>query len=131
MELVNGCTIKQALFEDETLREQLAPKIGESIAFLHNNDIIHGDLTTSNMLLRGDTIVIIDFGLSCISSSIEDRAVDLYVLERAITSTHSAIGSEFFASIIKQYGEKVTNSKSILSKLADVQKRGRKRDMTG
>lgn len=56
---------------------------------MHKTDIIHGDLTTSNMLLRSSLdIVLIDFGLSYISTLIEDKAVDLYVLERAIGSTH-------------------------------------------
>ena len=65
--------------------------IGTSIGSMHCCDIIHGDLTTSNMLLRYGTppaIVLIDFGLSYISTLTEDKAVDLYVLERALASTH-------------------------------------------
>ena len=54
-----------------------------------NSDVIHGDLTTSNMLLRdSEDIVLIDFGLSYISSLVEDKGVDLYVLERAFLSCH-------------------------------------------
>jgi tRNA A-37 threonylcarbamoyl transferase component Bud32 len=34
------------------------------------------------------TQVLIDFGLSYVSSLVEDKAVDLYVLERAFASTH-------------------------------------------
>lgn len=78
--------------------------IGESIGAMHAIDVIHGDLTTSNMLLRRandpsqissstsdpslPSIVLIDFGLSYVSTLIEDKAVDLYVLERALASTH-------------------------------------------
>ena len=65
-------------------------KIGEIVAKLHNNNFIHGDLTTSNFLIEENTgdLVLIDFGLTTVSSSAEDMGVDLYVLERAIISTH-------------------------------------------
>ena len=73
--------------------------IGSKLAEIHNLDIIHGDLTTSNMLLRNNlaasntiicnnSLVWIDFGLSYTSTLVEDKGVDLYVLERAISSTH-------------------------------------------
>ena len=68
--------------------------IGSSIGSMHLADVIHGDLTTSNMLLRAPTsssppsIVLIDFGLSYIANGVEEKAVDLYVLERALSSTH-------------------------------------------
>jgi tRNA A-37 threonylcarbamoyl transferase component Bud32 len=69
--------------------------IGKTLAILHLAQIIHGDLTTSNMMLRpaparpeGYEIVLIDFGLSSHSNVPENLAVDLYVLERAFASTH-------------------------------------------
>ena len=50
---------------------------------------MHGDLTTSNAVCRAaDDVVLIDFGLAGASAQVEDRAVDLYVLERALASTH-------------------------------------------
>jgi Kae1-associated kinase Bud32 len=53
-------------------------------------EVAHGDLTTSNLMLRDEesSLVIIDFGLSYVSKLHEDKAVDLYVLERAFSSTH-------------------------------------------
>lgn len=65
-------------------------KIGEIVAKLHNHNYIHGDLTTSNFLIEDGTgdLVLIDFGLTTVSSSAEDMGVDLYVLERAFISTH-------------------------------------------
>ncbi|KAI8801993.1 kinase-like domain-containing protein, partial [Cladochytrium replicatum] len=72
----------------------LSEQIGKNIALMHNLDVIHGDLTTSNMMVRStsNNLVIIDFGLSFVSTLQEDKAVDLYVLERALSSTHP--GSE-------------------------------------
>ncbi len=59
-------------------------EIGESIARLHQCGIIHGDLTTSNLILSGDKIVFIDFGLSRISQLTEDKGVDLLVFKKAL-----------------------------------------------
>lgn len=78
------------------LADAIMESIGKAIGRMHRENVIHGDLTTSNMLLRwhlADTddkasIVIIDFGLSYVSALAEDKAVDLYVLERALASTH-------------------------------------------
>lgn len=71
--------------------DELARRTGISIAKLHKANLIHGDLTTSNFLLRSKdlSVVVIDFGLSYTSTMAEDRAVDLYVLERAFLSTHT------------------------------------------
>jgi TP53 regulating kinase-like protein len=74
-------------------------EIGGIIAKLHDINLIHGDLTTSNILMRPDgRLVAIDFGLSHVSTMIEDKAVDLYVLERAFLSTHPS--SEHLVSIV-------------------------------
>lgn len=70
----------------------LAEKMGQLLARMHDEDLIHGDLTTSNVLLRPPAerldLVLIDFGLSFISGLPEDKGVDLYVLEKAFLSTH-------------------------------------------
>lgn len=70
--------------------DELADKVGAALALMHDNNVIHGDLTTSNMLIHTETrrLYMIDFGLSTVSATEEDRAVDLYVLERAFLSTH-------------------------------------------
>jgi TP53 regulating kinase and related kinases len=65
-------------------------KIGLAIARLHDAEIVHGDLTTSNLMLEeaSQNVVMIDFGLASMKPTVEDKAVDLYVLERAFISTH-------------------------------------------
>lgn len=62
--------------------------MGQMILRLHNVNIIHGDLTTSNMMISNDKLYLIDFGLAYTKPNAEDKAVDLYVLERAFVSTH-------------------------------------------
>jgi TP53 regulating kinase-like protein len=74
--------------------------VGVAIGKLHDAEIVHGDLTTSNMIVKlepsgelGTGVVLIDFGLGMMKPTQEDKAVDLYVLERAFVSTHP--GSEY------------------------------------
>ena len=114
--------------------ERLAEKLGAMLGRMHSVDVIHGDLTTSNMLLRyGEDIVLIDFGLSYISSLIEDKGVDLYVLERALLSSHPNT-EQFFQKVLQSYvaaTESAEKAKEVLAKLDEVQLRGRKRVMVG
>ncbi|KAJ1879457.1 TP53 regulating kinase, partial [Coemansia sp. S17] len=94
---------------------------------MHSFDIIHGDLTTSNMILdNSNRLVLIDFGLSQISTSTEDKAVDLYVLERAFISTHPN-SERLFATVLEAYADSEA-ARLILRRLEDVRQRGRKRD---
>lgn len=131
MEYIEGLTIKATITEGSNDLSSLATAIGDAVAMLHSRNIIHGDLTTSNMMMRCDELVIIDFGLAIISASIEDRAVDLYVLERALLSTHSEVSKSLFSMIIERYKTKVSRSKETIDRLAAVQLRGRKRDLSG
>eukprot|EP01080_Neovahlkampfia_damariscottae_P002071 gene2071-1943_t len=136
MEHVHGITVKEFLYKNEcdsTESLELAKIIGFTLAKLHNATLIHGDLTTSNFLLRDgkyDQLVIIDLGLSCKSNNIEDKAVDLYVLERALLSTHPN-SEKFNETMLNTYEQSVSNSKNIMTRLEKVRQRGRKRDMIG
>ena len=108
----------------------LATSIGQTIADMHNHGVIHGDLTTSNMLLDADQLVMIDFGLSYADSLAEDCAVDLYVLERAFLSTHPNT-EQLFKIVLDGYSKKRNGSSEVMKKLDEVRMRGRKRVMIG
>ncbi|XP_053674259.1 EKC/KEOPS complex subunit TP53RK [Anopheles nili] len=116
-----------------------AQKLGQMIGVLHQNNLVHGDLTTSNFLLdpieSNDVLpyklVIIDFGLSHFSDNTENKGVDLYVLERAILSAHSQL-PDLFDLILQSYCEHNTNRcKETIAKYEEVRARGRKRTMVG
>eukprot|EP00079_Xenopus_tropicalis_P009305 XP_002933205.1 PREDICTED: TP53-regulating kinase [Xenopus tropicalis] len=112
----------------------LADKIGQVLARMHDEDVIHGDLTTSNMLLRppcdDHNLVLIDFGLSFISALPEDKGVDLYVLEKAFLSTHPNT-EEIFRALLQSYSSTSKKSGPVIKKLDEVRLRGRKRSMVG
>lgn len=112
----------------------LAEKMGELLARMHDEDLIHGDLTTSNVLLRPPVekldLVLIDFGLSFISGLPEDKGVDLYVLEKAFLSTHPNTET-LFKALLKAYGATSKKSGPVMKRLDEVRLRGRKRSMVG
>lgn len=193
MEWVEGRTVREVVkgvgvregkvkgVEGEGGLQGLMGKIGRAVGRLHEVGVVHGDLTTSNMMLRplpcptttslgeggavaatddgdggggdggdddddddrkdgaGDLlllsllrgeIVLIDFGLAAQSVQDEDRAVDLYVLERAFGSTHPE-AEEGFREVLRAYGEIYKGAKVVLKRLEDVRMRGRKRSMVG
>lgn len=170
-ELINGQTLHSLIEDDKDLiKHNLAKLIGQCVAELHNLGIIHGDLTTSNLIMMprqeplesqesgvghsddheaptkkvksqcilGSHIVIpIDFGLATGSLHTEERAVDLYVLERALLSTHFP-DSGFFNLVLDAYIEALDEStcesrdkRKIIDRLREVRARGRKSEYIG
>ncbi len=141
MEFLDGTTLKLKMMEDASNTEGsyascvfLAEMVGEALGRMHASDIIHGDLTSSNIMVKSHPpeIALLDFGLGSMScTNVEDKAVDLYVLEKALLATHP--GSEKFTEAIleaylKQYSDK---GQAVLTRLEVVRQRGRKREMIG
>ena len=103
----------------------LCEEIGEKVALMHNAGIIHGDLTTSNMILFKGKIYLIDFGLSFFSRKTEDKAVDLHLLYQALESKHYKVVEKAFKLILKGYSSKSHNFNEIMIRFHQVQQRGR------
>ncbi|PYI07889.1 kinase-like protein [Aspergillus sclerotiicarbonarius CBS 121057] len=136
--------------EEEAKILALLRRVGAAVGILHKAGVVHGDLTTSNLILRGTgadadaeeewkdgqepnlegDVVLIDFGLASQSIQDEDRAVDLYVLERAFGSTHPRT-EPLFGEVLEGYRASYRGSGSVLKRLEDVRMRGRKRSMLG
>jgi TP53 regulating kinase and related kinases len=137
MEWIEGPSIRTWL-EDHAGEIELVTEVmrlvGQGVGGLHASGVVHGDLTTSNLILREDNgimeVVIIDFGLGSVSNNDEDMAVDLYVLERAFASTHPK-SEGLYAEILTSYVKAFPGSKSVMKKLETVRLRGRKRSMLG
>ncbi|XP_057293082.1 EKC/KEOPS complex subunit TP53RK-like isoform X2 [Hydractinia symbiolongicarpus] len=120
--------------EGKNLLIEIITTVGRLIAKLHSVDIIHGDLTTSNILLQKketNLLTLIDFGLSVTSVFNEDKGVDLYVLERAFLSTHPDT-EELFQMLLESYQKNYEGKvDEVIEKLNEVRLRGRKRVMIG
>jgi len=122
MEFVCGKRVKDAITAKNYLF--ICKKIGAMAARLHSANIIHGDMTTSNMIIQNSEIYFIDFGLGFFSHSVEDMAVDLRLLEEAFISTHPDIAQDAIAAILKSY-EKSGGKKEVLLRLEKIRARGR------
>lgn len=118
---VKGDKLRDVLDENY---EKWSKEIGRVLGILHSNNIIHGDLTTSNMIVN-DKLMLIDFGLSDFSTKAEDKAVDLHLLKRALDSKHYKISDKVFDIILQVYKKHYKDSKEILERLKKVKKRGR------
>lgn len=152
LEWINGTPVRvninaklgkrtEGIAQDEELKAFLR-KIGAAVGKMHNMGIVHGDLTTSNMMLSKELsevdqheslegeIVIIDMGLASGAVQEEERAVDLYVLERAFASTHPRAEC-IFNEVLEEYGKSFKQAPAVLKRLEDVRMRGRKRSMLG
>lgn len=107
--------------------------IGFKIAMLHQHGIVHGDLTTSNMIVAdgSSSVHLIDFGLGQFSTRAEDQAVDLHLLQRALDSKHSAVAKKCFAAVLDAYQEGYPDAPVVLERLRVVERRGRHRAKKG
>jgi Kae1-associated kinase Bud32 len=121
MEKIRGEKLREVLDQ----KPGLARRVGELVAELHNQNIIHGDLTTSNMIvnLRGE-IIFIDFGLSFHSDKIEDKAVDIHLFKQALNSKHFKVYDEALKEFLEGY-KKVNKRQAIMQRLRAVEQRGR------
>jgi len=121
MEYIDGKKLSDNL---ENLNwKKICEKIGKILTKLHNQNIIHGDLTTSNMILKNNEIYLIDFGLGFHSMKIEDKAVDLHLLKQALNAKHFRIADECFKIILKNY--KPEKYSLILDRIPIIESRGR------
>jgi TP53 regulating kinase-like protein len=158
MEWIEGSSVRDILDQmlaqegGEQAVDRIMVRMGEVVGKLHAADIVHGDLTTSNVMVRTSKrkgllgaqgqeenvdlsqgepeVLLIDLGLGSVSTAEEDKAVDLYVLERAFLSTHPKAES-LFGDVLEAYQRSYKGSKPVMRRLQDVRMRGRKRSMIG
>jgi TP53 regulating kinase-like protein len=127
MEYVDGVKVRDAVdgwTDDE--RKTVFTRIGGYAGRLHGAGIIHGDLTTSNILKQGERLVFIDFGLAEVSTEVEKRGVDLNLMNRMLTSTHYRHQEELLAAFVEGYrGTLGAEAEEALTRMEEVAKRGR------
>ncbi len=129
MEYLEGQQIKQLLNNvSKDQQQELCTKIGELIGKLHSHGVIHGDLTTSNMILspEGKTFFV-DFGLGEKNTEVEAQGVDLHLMKRALQSTHYQFWEECFKNVLRGYSSVlgVEASEKVYEKIREIERRGR------
>ncbi|MFW9873920.1 MAG: KEOPS complex kinase/ATPase Bud32 [Candidatus Thorarchaeota archaeon] len=132
MKYIEGEKLKNLLDNlDSIKKEKYLEKIGQTVALLHLNGHIHGDITTSNLIItKNENVFLIDFGLHEYSDSIEDKSVDLHLFKRVLISSHGNHFKLCFNAFLEGYKSEYekTNSdecKSIITKVDAIETRGR------
>jgi len=123
-------TVARERLDDMSINDarKLLRSIGEQIGLLHTAGIVHGDLTTSNVIVSpsGEPFIV-DFGMSRRSTEPEDRGVDLHLLQRSIVASHNKDSSSMMNSMIRGY-EQTAGKKAASStwrKAREIARRGR------
>jgi TP53 regulating kinase-like protein len=128
MEFIRGRRLKEKLSSMSTseVRESFR-KLGRMTALLHLAGIMHGDLTTSNILVNDGELVLIDFGLAIRSKRLEDHAVDFRLIKETLTGAHPRIWSQALESLFDAYGGEVGERylRAVTRQLREIERRGR------
>ena len=125
MEFVDGKLLRDLISEIDDLElNRLSVMMGSEIAKMHNSNIIHNDLTTSNIILYNDRLYFIDFGLGLISGRIEEKATDLVVLKKSLKSAHNEKFDLIWNGILKGY-KNADRYSEIIKRINTIEKRAR------
>jgi TP53 regulating kinase and related kinases len=129
MEFVEGKQVKQVLPHLPSKQQwELCVRIGVLIGKLHRHGVVHGDLTTSNMILAGGgKIFLVDFGLGEKNVEVEARGVDLHLMKRALQSTHYQFAEDCFKHVLEGYASVlgVEDAEKVFEKIREIERRGR------
>ena len=118
MEHIDGIRLK------EVIDPGLSEKAGELVGRLHACGIVHGDLTTSNMILKDEKIYLIDFGLAFHDQGIEAQGVDVHVFFQTVKSTHDR-PDELISAFGRGYARTYARAEEVLKRVGEIEARGR------
>jgi Kae1-associated kinase Bud32 len=125
MDYIDGPRVKDILSGmGQNERIEIFKRIGTSIGILHKNNIVHGDLTTSNILYHNDKLYFIDFSLGDVAEDIETKGVDMHLLMEAFESTHPELMDQF-DHILQGYSNEYDSAKEVINKIDEIVRRGR------
>ena len=127
MQEIEGERLKSFLGSPGADRTRASTEFGMAVGKLHLGGIMHGDLTTSNVLVDDGGVHLIDFGLATHSIKVEDHAVDLRLIKETLIGAHSEIATRVMASFVKGYTREVgeERARTVGRKLLEIERRGR------
>ena len=125
---VTGFEIKMEYINGDPLKNVITPELseqtGEIIGKLHSCGLVHGDLTTSNVIFMNGKLFLIDFGLAYIDSTLEARGVDIHVLFQTFESTHEG-HEELIEAFKKGYLRTLPGADEVIKRVIEIESRGR------
>jgi TP53 regulating kinase-like protein len=124
MQFVKGKLIRDM---DAKSISNVCLEIGKIVGKLHQNGIMHGDLTTSNFILTSEHLFVIDFGLANRTEKPDDHAVDLRLFKEILNSAHATVMEKSWKNFIIGYKKTVGTKycKKILELVSVIESRGR------
>lgn len=135
---VAGCTLVMEFVRGNRLKDliislsvsELAKvfyEFGQDVGRLHRYGIMHGDLTTANVVRRNGRLVFIDFGLSVRATRLEDHAVDLRLIKETLVGAHPDASARALDALNSGYASIVgpIRSRAALKQLRNIERRGR------
>jgi len=125
MEYINGPTVMEALDSKIMEPERIGQMVGKFAGRLHSRGLIHGDLNTKNLILNGNDLFVIDFGLSKHSFEVEDFGVDVHVFLRSLESVHPGLIEQVMKGFSHGYEEETREWVVIWEKVLEIRRRGR------
>ncbi len=123
MEYIEGKRLKEILSEENY--KYFAEEVAKIVSKMHENNVVHGDLTTSNFIFSNGKLYVIDFGLSENSNKIEKFAEDLLTLYYALKATHFEILEKFWEIFVNEYKKRFEKGEKVLERFKEILKRGR------
>lgn len=126
MEYIKGRRLKDVLIAGKE-SEEILVELGRILGRMHSANIIHGDLTTSNIIVESKKLAVIDFGLSYFSTRVEDMATDMRLVKEVMSSVHSSLFPRCFDLLISGYEQVlgIEKSRQVKLQLSAIERRGR------
>jgi TP53 regulating kinase and related kinases len=124
LEAIEGETLRARIERRPAEAKELCREFGALVARLHAAGLVHGDLTTSNVLVGEAGLVLVDFGLAQRSSELEDRGVDLHLVERTFESSHAG-APQLFDGFLEGYRSGLPAADEVAARMQEIKERGR------
>jgi TP53 regulating kinase and related kinases len=126
MEYVKGSRLKDVIAKAEGT-EEVFQEFGRNVGLLHRAGIMHGDLTTANVVRRNGALVFIDFGLSIRTERLEDHAVDLRLIKETLQGAHPEVAAPAMDAMNRGYAGVLgpARSRAVFRQLQSIERRGR------
>jgi len=127
MEYIRGDRLKDVIESDNIGGGKILYEVGRELGIMHSHNIIHGDPTTSNFIIKkdDDSVYVIDFGLTFYSQRVEDKAVDIHLFKQVIKSAHPKYFEQIFEKVLSGYSSVYHMSTKILENVKEIERRGR------
>ena len=91
IEHLAGRPLIEVLNHEQTSQEEaktILHRVGHAVRRLHREATTHGDLSSNNILIDGQEVHLIDFGLASIEYDVERFGIDLHVLDEILGASH-------------------------------------------